>query len=80
MFTNAWRHGGGATSLTAGTADGWFVCEVSDDGPGLDDPLAGYIPPAQSGGLRAGIWVARMLVSRLELIPRDPGLTARLWL
>jgi anti-sigma regulatory factor (Ser/Thr protein kinase) len=79
-FTNACAHGGGPTALAAGTADGWFVCEVSDAGPGLDDPLAGYLPPGQSAGLGNGLWVARQLVSRLELIPLDPGLKARLWL
>jgi anti-sigma regulatory factor (Ser/Thr protein kinase) len=80
IFSNACRHGGGPTSLRAGIAEAWFVCEVSDDGPGLDDPLAGYLPPAGTPGLGSGLWVARQLVSRLELIPRDPGLTARLWL
>ncbi|MFL5842032.1 MAG: anti-sigma factor RsbA family regulatory protein [Thermoleophilaceae bacterium] len=80
IFTNACRHGGGPTSLSAGITGGWFVCEVSDDGPGFDDPLAGYLPPGRTPGLGSGLWVARQLVSRLELIQRDPGLTARLWL
>jgi anti-sigma regulatory factor (Ser/Thr protein kinase) len=79
-FANACTHGGGPSSLTAGTVDGWFVCEVSDAGPGLDDPLAGYIPPGQSAGRGSGLWVARQLVSRLELISLDPGLKVRLWL
>jgi anti-sigma regulatory factor (Ser/Thr protein kinase) len=79
-FTNALTHGGGPSSLAAGTVDGWFVCEVSDAGPGLDDPLAGYIPPGQSAGRGSGLWVARQLVSRLELIPLEPGLKVRLWL
>jgi anti-sigma regulatory factor (Ser/Thr protein kinase) len=80
VFTNASTHGRGPTALAAGTADGWFACEVSDAGPGLDDPLAGYLPPGQSAGLRRGLWVARQLVSRLELIRLEPGLKARLWL
>jgi anti-sigma regulatory factor (Ser/Thr protein kinase) len=79
VFTNACTHGGGPTSLTAGTVDGWFVCEVSDAGPGLDDLLAGYIPPAQLAGRGSGLWVARQLVSRLEQIPLEPGLKVRLW-
>jgi anti-sigma regulatory factor (Ser/Thr protein kinase) len=78
-FVNAARHGGGPRELRAGTAGGWFVCEVSDDGPGLDNALAGYLPPTD-GRLDAGLWIARQLVSRLDLIPRQPGLTARLWL
>jgi anti-sigma regulatory factor (Ser/Thr protein kinase) len=77
VFENAARHGGGSTSMRAGTVEGWFVCEVSDEGPGLDDPLAGYLPPTNDRP-HAGLWVARQLVSRLELLP--PGLTVRLWL
>jgi anti-sigma regulatory factor (Ser/Thr protein kinase) len=80
LFTNAWRHGGGPTALAAGITDGWFVFEVSDDGPGFDDPFAGYLPPGRVPASGAGLWIARQLVSRLELIPREPGLTARLWL
>jgi anti-sigma regulatory factor (Ser/Thr protein kinase) len=80
VFENAIRHGGGPSALRAGLVDGWFVCEIEDSGPGLDDPLAGYVPPTpgQSGG--EGLWIARRLVSRLELIPAEPGLTVRLWL
>jgi anti-sigma regulatory factor (Ser/Thr protein kinase) len=79
VFVNAARHGGGPRDLRAGTVDGWFVCEVSDDGPGLRDVLAGYLPPTDARP-QTGLWVARQLVSRLDLIPREPGLTARLWL
>ena len=80
VFENAIRHGGGPCALRAGLVDGWFVCEIEDSGSGLDDPLAGYVPPTpgKSGG--EGLWIARRLVSRLELIPADPGLTVRLWL
>ena len=46
VFANARRHGGGADMLRAGSAGGRFVCEISDRGPGLDDPTAGYLPPA----------------------------------
>ena len=80
VFDNALRHGGGATALRAGLVDGWFVCEVEDEGPGLDDPLAGYVPPTAGQRGREGLWIARQLVSRLELMPAQPGLTARLWL
>jgi anti-sigma regulatory factor (Ser/Thr protein kinase) len=80
VFDNAILHGDGPTALRAGLVDGWFVCEIEDHGPGLDDPLAGYIPP-ESGELgRRGLWVARQLVSRLELMSAEPGLIARLWL
>jgi anti-sigma regulatory factor (Ser/Thr protein kinase) len=80
VFDNALRHGSGPTALRAGLVDGWFVCEIEDRGPGLDDPLAGYVPPTPGQPGREGLWIARQLVSRLELIPAQPGLTVRLWL
>jgi anti-sigma regulatory factor (Ser/Thr protein kinase) len=80
VFENALQHGNGPTALRAGLVDGWFACEVEDRGPGLDDPLAGYVPPTPGQPGRAGLWIARQLVSRLELIPAEPGLIVRLWL
>jgi anti-sigma regulatory factor (Ser/Thr protein kinase) len=78
VLANACRHGGGPRTLRAGRAKGRFVCELSDGGPGLDDPYAGYLPPDVGGG--AGLWVARQLVWRLELSSGPDGLIARLWL
>ena len=80
IFKNALEHGGGPSALRAGLVDGWFVCEIRDRGPGLDDPLAGYLPPGPGRPERAGLWLARQLVSRLELLPAQPGLAVRLWL
>jgi anti-sigma regulatory factor (Ser/Thr protein kinase) len=80
VFENALRHGNGPTALRAGLVNGWFACEIEDRGPGLDDPLAGYVPPTPGEAGRAGLWIARQLVSRLELIRAEPGLTVRLWL
>jgi anti-sigma regulatory factor (Ser/Thr protein kinase) len=80
VFENARRHGGGASRVRAGLVDGWFVCEIEDQGPGLDDPLAGYLPPRPEHARGAGLWIARLLVRRLELLHNTPGLTVRLWL
>jgi anti-sigma regulatory factor (Ser/Thr protein kinase) len=80
VFANALQHGGGVTEARAGRVDGWFVCEVDDPGPGLDDPLAGWLPPPRESGGPAGLWIARRLVSRLELLPHAGGSTVRLWL
>ncbi len=77
VLSNALTHGGGVPRLRLGRAGDRFVCELSDDGPGLDDPLAGYLPPAEGRG--GGLWVARQAAARLELIPRTDGLTVRLW-
>ena len=45
VLANAERHGGGTPSVRVGRVGDRFVCEVSDDGPGIDDPLAGFLPP-----------------------------------
>jgi anti-sigma regulatory factor (Ser/Thr protein kinase) len=80
LLVNAERHGGGARSVRAGAVGDGFVCELSDAGPGLDDPLAGYLPPRAGTHAGAGLWVARQLTQRLDLVPSgDGGLTARAW-
>lgn len=80
VVVNAGRHGGGVRTLRVGGSDGIFVCEVSDAGSGLEDPLAGYVPPSAPAGNGAGLWVARQLTRRLDLVPSPGGgLTVRLW-
>lgn len=80
VFENALEHAGGPSALRAGLVEGWFACEIEDEGPGLDDPLAGYLPPAPEDCQRAGLWLTRQLVSRLELVPAEQGLIVRMWL
>jgi anti-sigma regulatory factor (Ser/Thr protein kinase) len=80
VVVNATRHGGGVRALRVGGGDGTFVCEVSDARGGLDDPLAGYVPPCAPAGNGAGLWVARQLTRRLDLLDSPGGgLTVRLW-
>jgi anti-sigma regulatory factor (Ser/Thr protein kinase) len=55
------------------------VCEVSDRGPGLRDPLAGFVPPGDDDGRGAGLWVARQLTRRLEAVATPEGSAVRLW-
>jgi anti-sigma regulatory factor (Ser/Thr protein kinase) len=79
IVVNAWMHGGGPRAVRAGPVGDSFVCEVSDPGPGVSDPLAGYLPPrAKIGG--AGLWIARQFTRRLDLISSASGLTVRLWI
>lgn len=80
VVVNAERHGDGLRTLRVGGGDGTFVCEVSDAGGGLEDPLAGYMPPGAPGCNGGGLWVARQLTRRLDLVPSpEGGLTVRLW-
>jgi anti-sigma regulatory factor (Ser/Thr protein kinase) len=79
VVVNAERHGDGVRALRMGGGDGTFVCEVSDAGRGLDDPFAGYLPPNAPAGNGGGLWVARQLTRRLDLVPSPGGgLTVRL--
>ncbi|MEA2439688.1 MAG: hypothetical protein QOH76_1112 [Thermoleophilaceae bacterium] len=80
VFANAVQHARGVTVVRAGIVHGRFVLEVSDQGPGHDDPLAGYLPPAPEEDRGAGLWVVRQLVSKVELRSSPHGLTVRLWL
>jgi anti-sigma regulatory factor (Ser/Thr protein kinase) len=78
IVVNAWMHGGGPRAIRAGRVGDSFVCEVSDPGSGLTDPLAGYLPPrSHTGG--AGLWLARQFTRRLDLLSEPGGLTVRLW-
>src|SRR4051794_970976 len=69
VLVNARRYAGGRPGIRAGRVGDGFVCEITDDGPGFDDPLAGYLPPragGRGGGDRgAGLWIARQSTARL---------------
>jgi anti-sigma regulatory factor (Ser/Thr protein kinase) len=79
VLANAQRHGGERLSVHVGPVGNRFVCEVSDDGPGIDDPFAGFLPPRPGHAYGAGLWVARQLTRQLELVPSPQGATVRLW-
>jgi anti-sigma regulatory factor (Ser/Thr protein kinase) len=78
IAANSVRHGGGIEEVRAGRADGRFVCEVIDRGPGFDDPVAGYLAPRAGAG--TGLWVARQLTWRVESFHSPRGFTVRMWL
>jgi anti-sigma regulatory factor (Ser/Thr protein kinase) len=79
VLSNAERFGNGVRALRVGCVGGQLVCEVTDGGPGIDDPLAGYVPPRPLTGDGAGLWIARQLTTRLELLSLPGGFTVRLW-
>jgi anti-sigma regulatory factor (Ser/Thr protein kinase) len=79
VLSNAHRYGGGVRALRIGRVGDRFVCEISDHGPGLEDPLAGYMPPGSRHARGVGLWVARQATRRLDMVSTDRGLTTRLW-
>jgi anti-sigma regulatory factor (Ser/Thr protein kinase) len=79
VLANARVHGNGVRALRVGRAGDRFVCEISDFGAGVSDPLAGYLPPAPAALAGAGLWIARQLTSRLDLVRSADGFSVRLW-
>jgi anti-sigma regulatory factor (Ser/Thr protein kinase) len=80
VFSNADRHGHGLREVRAGLVGDRFVCELSDHGPGIDDPLTGYLPPRRGDTGGFGMWVVRQTTERMELETTPEGLTVRLWI
>ncbi len=78
IAANAVAYAGGVKDVRVGRANGRFVCEIIDRGPGFDDPTAGYLPPRD--GVGSGLWVARQLTWRIELLRPPQGFTVRIWL
>jgi anti-sigma regulatory factor (Ser/Thr protein kinase) len=80
MSSNAVRHGGRPVRLQLWASTDRVVCSISDSGPGMDDPFAGYGPAHGSdlsrGGM--GLWLARQLCDHVDVIDDGPGLTVRL--
>ena len=78
VLTNALRYGRGAVALWGWPHDGRFLCQIQDDGPGIADPLAGYLPPADAMEAGRGLWLARQLVDLLQIVPNSTETTVRL--
>jgi anti-sigma regulatory factor (Ser/Thr protein kinase) len=54
-----------------------LVLEVTDSGPGFDDPLAGYVAPPQDGVRGRGLWLARGLADELVIRSGRSGTTVQ---
>jgi anti-sigma regulatory factor (Ser/Thr protein kinase) len=67
VVSNSVIHGAPPVAARCWVADGDFVCEVSDGGPGVADPFAGWTlpPPGSPGGW--GLAVARRICDALEV-------------
>ena len=79
VATNALLHGGSSGSAAIWAGSGRVLCRIRDDGPGLDDPLSGYLPPLNGQGRgTSGLWTARQLCDRLTTTLEPDGFTVRL--
>jgi anti-sigma regulatory factor (Ser/Thr protein kinase) len=54
------------------------VCEVTDQGGGVQDPLAGFVPPKPSASAGMGLWIARQLSDSFAIGADDEGTTVRI--
>ncbi len=80
VATNAIEHGGGSGVLRLWTGPRTILCEVSDTGVGLRDPLAGRLPSGRSTARGRGLWLAGQLCDVLEVRSDSAGTTVRLHL
>lgn len=78
VVTNALVHGRAPRRVWSGVAGDRFVCQVEDSGPGLRDPLAGYLSPdpLRPGG--RGLWLARQLCDLVEIASDEAGTSVSL--
>jgi anti-sigma regulatory factor (Ser/Thr protein kinase) len=80
VATNAIEHGGGSAVLQVWTSPHTMVCEVSDTGAGLRDPLAGQLPPERFAAGGHGLWLARQFSDLVEVRSDPTGTIVRLHL
>jgi anti-sigma regulatory factor (Ser/Thr protein kinase) len=79
VVANALGHGHGLAELTLWSTNDGVVCAVHDDGPGVDDPFAGYLPPGNDDAAQGmGLWIARQLSDSLAIQSGADGTTVRL--
>lgn len=76
--TNAVEHGGGHGSLWIWTSTDRIVCEVTNAGEPLYDPLAGQLPPDPRGPRGRGLWLMRQLADLVELRSSNGVTTVRI--
>jgi anti-sigma regulatory factor (Ser/Thr protein kinase) len=75
---NTVRHAGGGGRLALWMTPEGIVCEVTDRGGGVRDPLAGLVPPKPSASAGMGLWIARQLSDSFAIGTDDDGTTVRI--
>ncbi len=67
VVTNSVLHGAPPIAARCWVADGDFVCEVCDGGPGVPDPFAGWTLPEPGAPGGWGLALARRICDALEV-------------
>jgi anti-sigma regulatory factor (Ser/Thr protein kinase) len=67
ITANSIRHGREQRELRVWVRGSTVTCEVSDNGDGPADPLAGYRPPATSLTGGRGLWIAQQLCDAMAI-------------
>jgi anti-sigma regulatory factor (Ser/Thr protein kinase) len=74
-------------ALTHGTGDAWarlwederrFVCDIDNEGEGISETTAGYIPPDPGADRGRGLWLARQVCDLVEVLSRGGRTRVRL--
>ena len=80
LVTNAVVHGQPPVRVRLWSTSNRLLCTITDQGPGFDDPFAGYLPAGGNylahGG--RGLWLARQLCDRLDTYRTPEGFTVSL--
>jgi anti-sigma regulatory factor (Ser/Thr protein kinase) len=73
VASNALRHGGQPARIRVWHNGGHLICEVTDSGGAIINPMAGRKPPVikEAGGL--GLWAARQMCEAIEFRSSSAG-------
>ena len=77
IAANSLRHGAGRRRVALWVLCDRVVCEVTDEGRGRLDPLAGYVPPEDVAVGGVGIWLARLVTDALAIRSDHLGTSVR---
>jgi len=75
---NTVRHAGGGGKIALWITPEGVVCEVTDHGGGMHDPLAGLVPPKPTASAGMGLWIARQLSDSFAIGAGGDGTTVRI--
>jgi anti-sigma regulatory factor (Ser/Thr protein kinase) len=78
IAVNALTHGGGTAIARLWTDERRFVCDIENEGAGLSETTAGYVPPDPGGEGGRGLWLARQVCDLVEVLSRGGTTRVRL--